>query len=113
MRPTNLALQYLASFFGDAPLEAMEPLLADDLVFEGPLYEFHSAKSYLDALKADPPENVSYQLLAQFENHNSACLIYRFIKPGIETPMAQTFDIANGKISKIRLIFDTKVFSED
>jgi len=110
MRPLELALQYMAAFYGDAPLESMRALLADNLIFTGPFNMFNSAQSYMHSLTSDPPRNVRYQLLAHYENGNSACLIYRFIKPGVNTPMAQIFETDKDKIQKITLIFDTKAF---
>ena len=110
MSPVQVAEKYMACFYGDAPLESMEALLADDLIFRGPLYEFSSAKDYLESLRADPPIGAKYQMIKVYEGDNSVCLIYLFSKQGIETLMAQTFEINDGKISKINLIFDTKAF---
>lgn len=111
MRPVELAEKYMACFFGDAPLEFMEALLADDLIFRGPFYEFTSARDYLESLKANPPNDAKYKLENFYENDNSVCFIYLFTKSGIETLMAQTFEVDDGKISKINLIFDTKAFT--
>ncbi|KPJ89887.1 MAG: hypothetical protein AMJ53_15325 [Gammaproteobacteria bacterium SG8_11] len=110
MRPIELALNYMASFFGEAPLDSMESLLAKDLVFKGPFHEFNSAQSYLESIKVDPPQEVSYRLVEQYATRHSACLVYEFIKPGIKTLMAQTFRVKNGKITAITLIFDSKAF---
>lgn len=110
MTPTQLAEKYMQCFYGEAPLSSMEALLADDLIFQGPLYEFSSAKDYLESLTTDPPIDARYRMIKVFEKDNSVCFIYQFIKAGIETPMAQTFEVENGKISKINLIFDTKAF---
>jgi hypothetical protein len=110
MGPLELALKYMACFYGEAPLESMETLLAKNLRFKGPLYEFDSAKEYLESLKADPPTNATYNILETFESANSTCLIYEFSKPGVETLMAQTFEVNAGKITNIKLIFDTNAF---
>ena len=110
MRPLELAHKYMAAFYGESPLESLRTLLADNLIFTGPFNTFNSAQSYMDSLTSDPPCNFAYQLLARYENVNSACLIYRFIKPGINEPMAQIFETEKDKIQKITLIFDTKAF---
>ena len=34
-----------------------------------------------------------------------------FSKPGVETRMAQTFEIADGQICRIKLVFDTSAFT--
>lgn len=101
----------MACFYGEAPLAEMESLLADDLVFQGPLYEFSSAKDYLESLKEDPPIGAEYKTIKVYEGDDSVCLIYQFSKQGIETLMAQTFEVDGGKIARINLIFDTSKFT--
>lgn len=110
-KPLDLAVSYMESFFGQAPLEMMSALFADDLVFEGPFHKSSTAKEYLDRLREDPPTDVHYVMEKTYEDEHSACLIYLFSKPGVETRMAQTFEIADGKISKINLVFDTNAFT--
>ncbi len=111
MKPLDAALRYMGIFFSGSDLEALRPLFADDLIFEGPFYTFDSAEAYLDSLRDDPPEGMTYDILASFESASSACLIYQFSKPGVQTPMAQLFEMEGGVIRKITLIFDTGVFS--
>lgn len=110
-KPLELAESYMKSFFGQAPQEMMNMIFADDLVFEGPFQKTFSAKQYMDALKEDPPKDVHYILEKAYEDENSACLIYIFSKPGVRTRMAQTFEIADGKICRINLVFDTAEFA--
>ncbi|MDC1288134.1 nuclear transport factor 2 family protein [Gammaproteobacteria bacterium] len=110
-RPLDFAESYMKSFFGQASLEIMESLLADDLYFDGPFHKSSTAKEYLDSLREDPPEGANYKLEKAFENGNSACLIYMFSKPGVKTRMAQTFEIADEKICKIILVFDSNAFT--
>jgi hypothetical protein len=110
-KPLELAESYMKSFFGQAPLEMMEGLFADDLVFEGPFYKSFSAKEYLDTLREGPPKDVYFVLEKTYGDENSVCLIYMFSKPGVETRMVQTFEIAGEKICKIKLVFDTNAFT--
>ena len=110
MRPLALALKYMEIFYGGSDIEALRPLFAKDLTFEGPFYTFDSAEAYLDSLRKEPPEGLDYELLQTFEKESHVCLIYQFSKPGISIPMAQLFEIENDKISKIILIFDTGAF---
>ena len=109
--PTELAQRYMETFFGQKPLESMEKLLAENLIFEGPFQRTNSAKAYIESLKSSPPENVSFETEEIFENENSVCLVYQFLKPGVKTRMVQTFEINDGKISKIKLVFDSKAFT--
>jgi len=112
MGPLELAHTYMDCFFGKASLDNMEKILSDELYFEGPLYTFTSAADYLTSLKNNPPEDVSYKIINEYENKTSACLIYHFIKPGINTLMAQCFEVKLecDRISRINLIFDTSKF---
>ncbi len=110
MRPLALALKYMEIFYGGSDIEALRPLFAKDLTFEGPFFTFDSADAYLDSLRKDPPEGLDYELITTFENGSHVCLIYQFSKPGISIPMAQLFEIEDDKISKIVLIFDTGAF---
>jgi diadenosine tetraphosphate (Ap4A) HIT family hydrolase len=81
-------------------------------MFEGPFFEFDSAEAYMESLKTDPPEKVKYHLLESYEKDGSACLVYLFSKPGVQTPMVQIFHTAGDKIKKIQLMFDTGAFTE-
>ncbi len=110
-KPIDLAMKYMESFFGRSPIDVMEPILAENLIFDGPFHRSSTAKEYLDSLRENPPKDVNYKLEATFENEESVCLIYIFSKPGVETRMAQTFGISNGKICKISLVFDTDAFT--
>jgi len=110
-KPLDLVESYMKSFFGQAPLEMMDNLLAGDLNFDGPFHKSSTAKEYLDSLRENPPIDASYKMEETFECEKSVCLIYLFSKPGVITRMAQTFEIADGKICKIKLVFDTNAFT--
>ena len=107
--PLDLALEYMAHFFS-GNISGLRHVLAADLSFAGPFHSFHSAEAYLASLEADPPVGCSYEVLSTFETPSAVCLVYRFTKPGVSTTMAQVFEVADGKIRKIRLVFDTGAF---
>ena len=111
MNPLDLALQYMDIFYSTREIDVLAPLLAENLVFQGPFYQFDSAEAYLASLRGDSRAGLTYSLIHSVADATSACLIYQFSKPGISTPMAQLFEIRGGKIKKIILIFDTKVFA--
>ncbi len=111
MSPLKIAQKYMESFYGEAPLDAMLPLLSDKLIFKGPFAEFNTALEYFESLKKSPPEGVKYKILNVYEKENSVCLIYECTKPGVNTSMAQIFEVVNDKITNINLIFDTKAFT--
>lgn len=110
MDATGIAKKYLECFFGKLPLEGMEELLADELQFTGPFHQYNSAQDYFQALINDPPVDVSYKILYEFEKLDTVCIVYEFSKAAVKTNMAQIFEIRDGKIYKIILIFDTTAF---
>lgn len=110
MTPLELAQKYMDCLFETGNLEELRNILCDDFVFIGPLFQFHSADSYLVSLSNDPPKDFNYRLIKSYGDITTACLLYQFSKPGISTPMSQLFEIRNGKISRILLVFDTDKF---
>jgi len=112
MKPLDLSLKYMDIFYSGNNIDDLSNIFSKDFSFEGPLYRFDSAKSYIDALKKDPPTGMTYEIIQTFENESTVCLIYQFLKQDISTPMAQVFEIEKEKIKKILLIFDTRVFKE-
>jgi len=106
-----LATRYMEIFYGEEPIENLTEILSENLSFKGPLYEFSSSEEYIESLKSEPPVGLKYEMIEAYEKENSACLVYQFSKPGISTIMSQLFEITNGKISKIILVFDTGAFS--
>lgn len=112
MKPIELAQKYMEIFFSGENVEDLSGLFADEFSFVGPFYRFDSALAYIDSLQSDPPQKCEFQILHTFEKTSSVCFIYQFIKPGISTPMAQTFEIRGGKICNVLLIFDTGVFQQ-
>ena len=109
--PLKLANRYMEVFYGGEPIDNLTGLLSEKFSFEGPFHKFNSAFEYIESLKSDPPRESEYKIIETYENENSACLVYHFSKPGISTIMSQIFEVTNGKISKIILIFDTADFT--
>lgn len=109
-RPLELANQYMQIFYGTQSLGALYDLFADNLLFKGPFFEFDSAIAYIESLRADPPKDCEVRIIKAYEDDDSACLVYEFVKPGVTTLMSQLFEIENGKICKILLVFDTAAF---
>ncbi len=110
MSPRQLALKYLEIFFSGQDLYRLKDLFAPDLEFTGPFHRFNNRDDYVNSLIDDPPNECGYQLLHIFEGDNRVNLIYQFSKPGITTPMSQLFEVHEGRIRRILLIFDTGPF---
>ena len=100
----------MEGFYSGRDAEELRPILADDLVFEGPFLRCESADDYIDSLRGDSREGLSYAMVGEFESGETACLVYRFSKPGAETTMAQVFEARGGRIARITLVFDTGAF---
>lgn len=98
--------------FKTGNLEELRNILSDDLQFRGPYVNFNSADDYMNSLRKDPPENFEYEMIKNFTDKTSACLIYQFSKPTISTTMIQTFETTQGKICRILLVFDTSAFQQ-
>ncbi len=98
-------------FYSGRDPEELHPILADDLVFEGPFLRCASAADYIESLRNDSRDGLTYESLREFESGASACLVYRFSKPCVETTMAQLFETRSDRIAKITLVFDTGAFA--
>ena len=109
-RALELARRYMEVFYSGRDAEELRPILAEDLVFEGPFLRCESADAYIESLRGDSREGLSYEVLHEFESEASACLLYRFAKPGVDTTMAQVFETRGGRIARITLVFDTGAF---
>lgn len=107
--PLDLARAWLDHFCAGR-IDALAPLLADDLVVDGPFHHSTSAADYLAALRADPPRGLSCRVLHAFEAGPTACLVYRLAKDGVDTPVAQVFETGGGRIGRITLVFDSAPF---
>lgn len=106
----KLALTYMDIFFSGKNLERLRPLLSDEFSFVGPLYQYNSADDYIRSLQSDPPKEFKYEITGSFGGEASVCLFFQFSKPGVCTPMAQVFEMKDGKICELLLVFDTEAF---
>ena len=113
MTPLELAEKYMHCVFKTGDFDELKTILSDDLQFSGPFFKFNSADQYVNSLRNDSPEDFEYDIIKSYTDNSSACLVYKFSKPGISTCMAQTFETMDGKISRIQLIFDTGAFRSD
>ena len=103
--------KYMEILFSGGDLEELKQIFTVDLQFNGPLFQFESADSYVYSLLADPPIGFGFEMLNTFVNDSTVCIVYKFSKGELHTPMAQVFDFRNELICAIRLIFDSKIFS--
>ena len=111
MSPLDLAYEYMRIFHSGAGYDALHSIFAEDMTFDGPLYSFNSAANYINSLMESPCVGCRYSMVEAFERENRAVLIYEFSKGDLSTLMTQIFDVLDGEISKIRLVFDSRVFA--
>ena len=112
MKPLELALSYMNIVFSTGALKDLSNLLAENLQFEGQFFTFNNAVDYIDSMLENPPVDFEYHLVKTIADQTSACLVYRFSKPGVSTMMTQVFETNKGKITKIWLVFDSRAFEE-
>lgn len=99
-------------FYSGSPegIKDLESILSPELVFRGPLYAYDSAREYIDALLSDPPVGMTFEIVESVASENAACLIYEFKKHSVTATMAQFFEVRDGLITKIILVFETEQF---
>ncbi len=114
MEPLAAAHRFMDLFYGGSRegIRELELILAPDLAFHGPYRAFGSAREYIDALLTSPPAGMTFEIVASFASEDAACLVYDFHKAGVTTTMAQYFQVRNGLIAKIILVFDTSAFAD-
>lgn len=111
MNALELAHRYLDIFYNGKDPAKLAEILDANFKFEGPFNKCNSATQYVNTLVKDPPRNMQYQIVDQFGDQKSACVIYLFSKDEIKSNMVQYFRIRDNRISEILLIFDSADFS--
>jgi hypothetical protein len=83
--------------------------LADDLDFKGSIDTFHKADDFIGALKRFQGMLRGVKLLKSFFDLDGAVLLYDCdtVTPAGVIRTAEFFSINSGKISEIKLVFDT------
>ena len=105
MASLDLVVKFLDCFCrGD--IDHLAEILADDLEFEGPLLQVNGRENYLEALRSDPPEQSTYQILDFVEEAEKVVVFYEYRKPQGNIKVEQSFVIKNGYIAKMVLVFD-------
>ena len=110
MKTIELAKKYLDIFFITHDFDSLYEIFDEKLDFKGPIFESNNANDYISSLVGDPPKNCEYELVGDYDNGESVCLVYNFTKAEKATLMSQIFWSNGEKITKIRLVFDpTKI----
>lgn len=82
--------------------------LADDLTFQGPIDSFGSADRFIPALGGFAAMLERVDLLQEFYAATGAALLYDCVtrSPAGTIRTAEFFELENGKIARIQLVFD-------
>ena len=103
----QMVMEFLSAFC-EGRFDDLAHLLAEDFHFEGPLLNTDSRSAYLAALKAEPHQAVSFEVLHMIEEQGVVCAVYRFEEGPLQYPLVQVFLFAAGYITKSMLVFDTR-----
>ena len=66
-----------------------------------------SRSDYLDVLRSAPPASCRARVLSVTEGNDGIAVFWDYEKPGGTLTIAQLFGLRDGRISEIRLVFDT------
>ena len=105
-----MALQFIQHFCA-GNVDALAPLLADDLQFTRPLLQCSSRTAYLESLHTDPPEPSTYRILGVTDSDDTVAVFYDYEKPSGALAVAQQFRFKDGQIAEIFLVFDASGFT--
>ena len=109
MNHREASLEFVRAFCG-GDVDALAPLLADDLRFTGPFYQFGSAEEYLAILRDGSLEPNGYRLISVTENEDSVSVYYDYEKSDGTITIAQLFKFRCEKICEILVVFDGRGF---
>ena len=86
-------------------------LLADDLVFEGPLDKFERADDYMKAISSlyGMVKGVEHQ--ATIAEGDAVAVFYLLDTPMARAPVAEWYTVRSGKIVQLRAYFDARPFA--
>ena len=110
MNNRDVAIEFVKHFCA-GEINDLVPLLAAELQFTGPFYQFGSADAYLDSLRNGPPEQCGYRLISVTEGADSVSIYYDYEKSDRTITIAQLFKFSNQKVQEILLVFDGRGFA--
>lgn len=105
MTRRETVMDFLRCFCG-SDIDALEPLLAEDLQFSGPFHHFGSRYAYIQSLRDDPPEKCGYRIISLAESGDDVCVFYDYEKRDKPIMVAQLCRFKGKKIGEILLVFD-------
>ena len=109
--PKSIAIAYLEAC-SRKDLQAVEALLAPQMVFVGPAARVTGAAAYLAVLKRLGPVWVSSDVKKIFAEGDDVCAVYDFVTntPAGRVPIVEWLRIENGLIAAVEIFFDRVSF---
>ncbi|MGH9991439.1 MAG: nuclear transport factor 2 family protein [Nitrososphaera sp.] len=97
--------------------KGLESMLADNMIFAGPLMRTSGASEYLESTKRFLQMHKATRMMKQFENGNDVCSIYEM---DIATPAGGTItleitdwiQVSSGKVTKQKIYYDPREFAK-
>jgi len=99
--------------FGSGDVPRARLLLADDLHFQGPIEEFHSADDYVDSLAKLAPIVTGMDIKKVLADGDDVVTIYdlQTNMPAGTSHIAEWATVKDGKIAELRVYFDARPFA--
>src|SRR5215468_2222858 len=88
-------------------------LMRDDMTFRGPLDTFHTADAYLEAVKRLAAIIQRIDLRKVFVDGDDVCVLYEMVTntPAGTAFIAEWYQVAEGQISALQVVFDARPFA--
>ena len=90
---------------------AARKLLADDLLFEGPIDRFERADDYVAAVSRLYGMVKGVQHRATIAEDNQVAVFYVLDTPVAKAPVAEWYKVGDGRIIELRAYFDARPFA--
>lgn len=113
MTNTETAQRFVQAFTGH-DVATMTSLLTEDFTFEGPMMQHDGRQDFLDSLSNCAGWKMSVEFLEALESDTQAVLLYRW---SMHAPVSQSllmsewYELRDGKICAVRLVFDSSQFT--
>ena len=110
--PQQTAEAYFEAW-SNKDFDGARSLLHDDVSFLGPFDTFDNADDLIQAITGLGQLIKGLEMRRVFTNGQDVCIIYDLVpnKAVASVPIAEWYQVRDGKISAISIIFDTGAFS--
>jgi hypothetical protein len=98
---------------GRGDFGAARESMHDDMTFQGPLDTFTTADQYLESLKVLAPIIQGIDDKKTFADGDDVCVLYDLVTntPAGTAFIAEWYQVRDGKIATLRIVFDARPFA--